>query len=210
MGVFPETIEGIDMAALKSMLIDAPAAVRRETAQWERDALAAKDERGAWMTCSGCCEIGDYGSSEHLYPLHPFHDVRVGDGCAECNYRGIVLMLCPPILSPDSAPSSLLTSSEPGTANEEPRFDGQSSLTNVNQLLSGAANSNKAYDDVSPDGVPDSRCASCIFGRWSAAEGGHKCTGDFDDLLRAHVEDWDMGVTMGDCPGHTPQEGSGA
>jgi hypothetical protein len=43
-----------------------------------------------WVdSCSGCCEIGEYGSGSDRYPTHPKHGCLVGAGCDECGYQGI-------------------------------------------------------------------------------------------------------------------------
>ena len=65
-----------------------------EAGQDAIDARLAASEGGAWVPCTGCCDIGECGGREADYPLHPTHGCRVGAGCAECNGRGIVLMVC--------------------------------------------------------------------------------------------------------------------
>ena len=43
-----------------------------------------------WVdSCSGCCELGDYGSGSETYPTHPKHHCLIGAGCDECGYHGI-------------------------------------------------------------------------------------------------------------------------
>lgn len=38
--------------------------------------------------CSGCCELGDYGSGSHLYRWDAKAHCLVGAGCKECGYTG--------------------------------------------------------------------------------------------------------------------------
>jgi hypothetical protein len=39
-------------------------------------------------SCSGCCELGDYGSGSENYKRDPKHDCLIGMGCEECGYTG--------------------------------------------------------------------------------------------------------------------------
>lgn len=61
--------------------------------QWQTDQLAAEEEEGWWTHCSGCTDLGESMGSAHRYPVHPIHGCRIGGGCEECNWRGIVLQL---------------------------------------------------------------------------------------------------------------------
>lgn len=56
------------------------------------DRRAARENNGFWAPCTGCCDLGEAGANAKLYPEHPTHGIPVGEGCAECNYRGIVLV----------------------------------------------------------------------------------------------------------------------
>jgi len=45
----------------------------------------------SWVdSCSGCFEGGEYGGLAHHYGVHPKHGCRVGAGCDECGYHGVV------------------------------------------------------------------------------------------------------------------------
>ena len=49
----------------------------------------------AMRHCTGCCELGEYGSLETLYPWSIEHQCRIGAGCDECGGTGMVEMLIP-------------------------------------------------------------------------------------------------------------------
>jgi len=40
-------------------------------------------------SCTGCCELGDYGSGSENYETHAVHGCLVGAGCHECGYHGV-------------------------------------------------------------------------------------------------------------------------
>jgi hypothetical protein len=40
------------------------------------------------LSCSGCCELGEYGSGSSLYPTDPKHGCLIGAGCNECGHTG--------------------------------------------------------------------------------------------------------------------------
>lgn len=43
-----------------------------------------------WVgSCSGCCEVGEYGSGSDRYSWHAKHQCLIGMGCGECGHRGI-------------------------------------------------------------------------------------------------------------------------
>lgn len=81
-------------------------------------------------------------------------DVTVDHDLQSCQGRWCMTRKCPPILSPDSAPSSHQQRVQPGTPNGKHRFAGQSSRTSVNQLFGDATNNDGPPGGVSPDGVP--------------------------------------------------------
>lgn len=39
-------------------------------------------------SCSGCLEVGEYGSGEGLYPFDEKAKCHVGAGCSECGFTG--------------------------------------------------------------------------------------------------------------------------
>lgn len=44
---------------------------------------------GYWTDyCTGCCELGEYGSGSENYSKDPKHGCLVGSGCPECGYTG--------------------------------------------------------------------------------------------------------------------------
>ena len=40
------------------------------------------------QSCSGCCELGDYGSNPNRHPYDEKNQCHIGFGCDECGYTG--------------------------------------------------------------------------------------------------------------------------
>lgn len=52
-------------------------------------------EWAKWTTnCSGCCELGEYGSGSQYYDRDPKHGCLIGAGCEECGYTGKRIESC--------------------------------------------------------------------------------------------------------------------
>lgn len=58
---------------------------RRKIVMWEgREGY----ELTVTTSCSGCCELGEYGSNPNGHGFDVKHNCYVGSGCDECGYTG--------------------------------------------------------------------------------------------------------------------------
>lgn len=48
----------------------------------------------ATVSCSGCCELGDYGGNPNGHSYDEKAGCHVGGGCVECGYNGKVRVSC--------------------------------------------------------------------------------------------------------------------